>query len=52
MDGIIEVDELFVGGKPRKRNNGPKVKAFRKEKAIVLGIKQRGGKVGELQYRD
>lgn len=50
--GDVEVDELFIGGKPRRQNNGPKVKALRKEKAIVVGLKQRGGKVRPVVVAD
>lgn len=46
MQGIVEVDEVFIGGKPRRKNNQRGVgKAFRKEKVIVVGLKERGGRV-------
>ena len=43
LSGDVEVDELFVGGVPRRRNNTRQT--IKKQKAIVVGLKQRGGKV-------
>ena len=47
--GIIEVDETYVGGKPRKfinKNNGPKNKRGRGTKKIsVIGLVERNGNV-------
>lgn len=46
LEGVVEVDEVFIGGKPRRRNNSRGVmKALRREKAIVVGLKERGGRV-------
>jgi transposase-like protein len=39
MDGVIEMDETYVGG--RKRGIGPK--AAKAAKEVVIGIRQRGG---------
>jgi hypothetical protein len=36
FDGIIEIDETYVGGKPRRG-------LPRKEKQVVIGIRKRGG---------
>jgi transposase-like protein len=44
LQGIVEVDEAYVGGKPRK--GGPKSKRGRGTlKTPVIGIVERGGKV-------
>ncbi|MFT4186823.1 MAG: IS1595 family transposase [Micrococcaceae bacterium] len=48
LDGIVEVDEAFIGGKEKnrhkdkKRNNG---RGGKVEKTSVVGFKQRNGKV-------
>lgn len=42
MSGHVEIDETYVGGKPRKRF--PK-KHFSKRKAVVFGMLERGGTV-------
>lgn len=48
MRGIIEMDECYVGGKPRK-GNGPGGKKHRRgrgtDKAPVIGMIERGGKI-------
>lgn len=52
LDGIVEVDETFVGGKPRRKNKQAKI-ANRgehqakqmKRKQPVLGMLQRNGKI-------
>lgn len=49
LSGIVEVDETYVGGKPRKRNkhddnDQPKPKR-RTKKTPVIGAVERGGKV-------
>ena len=36
LDGIVEIDETYIGGKPRP--NRP-----RKQKQVVIGIRKRGG---------
>jgi transposase-like protein len=43
LGGIVEVDEAFIGGKPRRIQNTRHT--IRKEKAIVLGMKERGGRI-------
>lgn len=45
LEGIVEADETYIGGKPR-RHGRPKVKRGRgTNKTPVLGIVERGGKV-------
>ena len=41
MDGTVEMDETYVGGKPRKRGSSKPGRGTEKE--IVIGIRQRGG---------
>ncbi len=41
LDGVVEVDETYVGGKPRLREFGEGVK----DKEVVMGMVKRGGKV-------
>ena len=49
LGGIVEVDETYVGGKPRKRNDGTSdedVKRGRGTKKVpVVGVIERGGSV-------
>ena len=49
LDGTVEVDETFIGGKNRNRHADKKVKACQgrsfKDKVPVFGMLQRGGKV-------
>lgn len=52
MDGVVEVDETFVGGKPRRKNNqgrianrGEHQAKQMKRKQPVLGMLQRNGKI-------
>jgi transposase-like protein len=45
LDGTIEVDETYVGGKPPKGNK----RGRGTPKEIVIGIRQRGGS-GELRF--
>lgn len=40
LNGIVEVDETYVGGKVRGKGRG-----YRKNKAIAMGVLQRGGEV-------
>ena len=42
LKGDVEVDELFVGGKPRRKNN-TRERVQGEKKAIVIGLKERGG---------
>lgn len=43
LKGTVEVDEVFIGGKPR-RIQGIR-RTIKREKAIVVGLKERGGRV-------
>src|SRR6266513_1945852 len=43
LKGTVEVDEVFIGGKPR-RIQGTR-RTIKREKAIVVGLKERGGRV-------
>lgn len=49
FDGVVEVDETYVGGKNKNRHRNKKVKHSQgrstKDKAPVFGILQRNGKV-------
>ena len=49
IEGIIECDETFIGGKNKNRHNDKKVKGGQggggSDKTIVVGILQRDGKV-------
>jgi transposase-like protein len=49
LHGIVEADETYIGGKPRKRNNhkeGEKAKTGRgTAKTPVIGVVERGGRV-------
>ncbi|HEY6487531.1 MAG TPA: IS1595 family transposase, partial [Terracidiphilus sp.] len=47
LDGIVEIDETFVGGKGRGQGKG-----WRKEKVPVIGIKQRGGELRFFKAED
>lgn len=49
LEGILEMDETYVGGKYR----GPEAQRFHaKNKEIVIGIKQRGGNVRFFHAQD
>lgn len=56
LDGIIEVDETFVGGKNKNRHKDKKVKNSQgrsyKDKTPILGILQRYGKVKTIVIQD
>ena len=46
LSGIVEVDETFVGGKPRRFHGSRKTnKATKKPKTAVLGLLERNGKI-------
>lgn len=49
LDGTVEVDETFIGGKNKNRHADKKVKASQgrsfKDKVPVFGMLQRGGKI-------
>lgn len=44
LKGIVEMDECYIGGKPRK-GSGPHKRGRGTSKAPVIGIIERGGKV-------
>ncbi len=48
LDGIVEVDETYIGPKPKRY--GPI--SVVKEKQIVIGIRQRGGEVRYMTAED
>jgi len=45
LDGTVEVDETYIGGKPRPRR-------LTRPKDIVIGIRQRGGDVRFIHAKD
>ena len=45
LTGIVEMDETYIGGKPRKRKDGPPSKRGVANKAPVVGAVERGGSV-------
>ena len=46
LKGTVEVDETYVGGKPRKEHGAPKAKRGRGTKKVpVVALVERGGKV-------
>ncbi len=45
LDGTVEIDETYVGGKPRKWRN-------RSEKQVVIGIRQRNGDLRMIHAED
>jgi len=52
MEGEIEADETFVGGKNKNRHSNKKVKGTSSDKAPVLGILQRDGKLKAVKVPD
>ncbi|OAI52010.1 hypothetical protein AYO46_06790 [Betaproteobacteria bacterium SCGC AG-212-J23] len=44
LNGTVEMDEVYIGGKPRKVHK-TLYKTIKKEKAAVVGILERGGRV-------
>jgi transposase-like protein len=49
MDGKVEMDETYVGGKGKKGNVG---RGRRKDKEVVIGIRQRGGDLRFFHVED
>ncbi len=46
LNGIVEVDEAFIGGKPRRFHGSRKTnKANKKSKTTVLGLLERNGRI-------
>jgi transposase-like protein len=45
LDGTVEIDETYVGGKPR-------IGRVRRDKEAVIGIRQRGGDVRFIHAKD
>ena len=46
LDGLVEIDETFIGGLERNKHEGKKLKAGRGAvgKSAVLGMRERGGR--------
>ena len=52
LEGIIEADETYIGGKPRKKNKRSDMNLAKRgrgtDKDAIIGAVQRGGKVVAL----
>lgn len=45
LDGIVEIDETFVGGKGKNKHNYSRTEFDSTNKEVVMGMVERGGKV-------
>jgi transposase-like protein len=56
LQGIIEADETYIGGKNKNRHNDKKISGIQgrssKDKTPVIGLKQRDGKVIAKKSKD
>ena len=56
MEGIIEADETYIGGKNKNRNNDKKTEGGQgrggEDKTPVIGLLERGGKVRAKKSKD
>jgi transposase-like protein len=43
LDGIVEIDETYIGGKPRYKRDGQQ--GYRGNKTMVMGAIERGGRL-------
>lgn len=45
LEGLVEADETYIGGKPRKGRGGPHKRGRGTKKTPVVGMVERGGRV-------
>jgi hypothetical protein len=50
LDGVVEMDETYIGG--RRRGKGNKVKGRGTDKPVVIGIRERGGNLRFFHAQD